>query len=49
MIHVKRERFIERHPHFEAGVDEDLIDGTIRSISCYESDLELEVARVMEN
>ena len=49
VIHVERESVVENDTHIsEAGIDEDLIDGTIRNISCYESDLELEVARQME-
>ena len=35
-------------PTFRSGIDDDLIDATIKNVSCYESDLELEVARVME-
>ena len=49
VIHVERERYIEGDTHIsEAGIDDDLIDATIKNVSCYESDLELEVARVME-
>ena len=49
VIHVQRERFIENDTHIsEAGISDNLIDKKIRNISCYESDLELEVARVME-
>lgn len=49
VIHVERERDIDGDTHIsEAGISDDLIDGKIRNISCYESDLELEVARQME-
>ena len=49
VIHVERNRLINNDTHIsEAGIDDDLIDATIKNISCYESDLELEVARVME-
>lgn len=49
VIHVERERDIDGDTHIsEAGISENLIDKKIRNISCYESDLELEVARVME-
>lgn len=49
VIHVERERDIEGDTHIsEAGIDEDFIDATVKNVSCYESDLELEVARVME-
>lgn len=49
VIHVERERDIAGDTHIsEAGIDDDLIDATIKNVSCYESDLELEVVRVME-
>jgi hypothetical protein len=49
VIHVERERDIDGDTHIsEAGISDDLIDGKIRNISCYETDLELEVARQME-
>lgn len=49
VIHVQRHSIVNNDSHIsEAGVSEKFIDKTIKNISCYETDLELEVVGVME-
>lgn len=49
VIHVERHRHIEEDSHIsEAGIGQEFIDTTIKNISCYETDLELEVVGKME-
>ena len=50
VIEVKRTKLDENADlHIsEAGIPEDLIDGIINNISCYETDLELEVVKKVE-
>ena len=50
VIHVERHSIVNNDSHIsEAGISEEFIDKTIKNISCYESDLELEVLGTMED
>ena len=49
VLEVKRTKLNENDMHIsEAGISENLIDGKINNISCYETDLELEVVSKIE-
>ncbi len=49
VIHVERHSIINEDSHIsEAGISEEFIDKIIKNISCYETDLELEVVGKME-